>query len=186
MGDSPVHAALAKLTTLLDAMRIPYAVVGAMALNEYGYRRATVDLAILLTADGLARFKQEWLGRGYVERFAGSRGVRDAENDVPIDFLITGDYPGDGKPKDVRFPDPAVEGVRGNRVTLLPLERFLELKLASGISAPHRLRDLADVLEVIRTLDLPEDLAERLAPSVRDKYRELRRAARSAGPGEGR
>ena len=185
-GDSPVHAALAKLTSLLQAMRIPYAVVGAMALNEYGYRRATVGVDVLLTAEGLARFKREWLGRGYVERFAGSRGVRDSENDVPIDFLLSGDYPGDGKPKEVRFPDPAVEGVRGRRVTLLPLERFLELKLASGLSAPHRLRDLADVLEVIRTLDLAEDVAERLALSVRDKYRELWGAARSAGPDEDR
>jgi hypothetical protein len=186
MGDSPVHAALRRLVTRLDEAGIPYALIGAMALNEYGYRRVTVDIDVLLSAEGLARFKQVWLGRGYVERSAGSRGILDTESRVPIDFLLTGEYPGDGKPKDVRFPDPAVEGVRGPEVTLLPLERLLELKLASGLSAPHRLRDLADVLEVIRVLDLSEDLARRLAPSVQDKYRELWRAARSAGPDEPR
>ena len=184
LGESPVHAALEGLVRRLDAMHVPYAVVGAMALNEFGYRRATVDIDLLLTPEGLARFKKEWLGRGYVERFAGSRGVRDTEHGVPIDFLLAGEYPGDGKPKDVRFPDPAVEGVRGAHVTLLPLERLLELKLASGLSAPHRLRDLADVLEVIRVLGLRDDLAERLAPSVREKYRELWRAAQSAGMDE--
>jgi hypothetical protein len=182
LGDSPVHAALWALVQRLEQMRIPYAVIGAMALNEYGYRRATVDIDVLIAADELVRFKSEWLGRGYVERFAGSRGVRDTEHGVPIDFLLTGDYPGDGKPKEVRFPDPKVASVRGARVALLPLERLLELKLASGISAPHRLRDLADVLEVIRARGLGEELAERLAPSVRDKYRELWRAARSAEP----
>ena len=180
-GDSPVHAALAALANRLEEAKIPYAIVGAMALNEYGYRRATVGIDVLLTPEGLASFKENWLGRGYAERFAGSRGVRDTEHGVPIDFLLAGDYPGDGKPKDVRFPDPATEGVRGPHVTLLPLERLLELKLASGLSAPHRLRDLADVLEVIRVLGLDETLAERLAPSVREKYRELWRDAQSAG-----
>jgi hypothetical protein len=186
VGEAPVHAALKSLASRLDELHIPYAIVGAMALNEYGYRHATIGIDVLLTAESLARFKEAWLGRGYVERFPGSRGVRDAEHGVPIDFLLAGDYLGDGKPKDVRFPDPAVEGVRGEHVTLLPLERMLELKFASGISAPHRLRDLADVLELIRTLSLDESMAERLAPSVREKHRELWRAAQSADSDEPR
>lgn len=186
MGESPIHAALGALVRRFNAAKIPYAVVGAMALNEYGYRRATVDIDVLVTAEGLARFREAYLGRGYVERFAGSRGVRDTEHGVPIDFLVAGDYPGDGKPKAVRFPDPAVAGVHGRAVSLLPLERLLEMKLASGMSAPHRLRDLADVLEVIRACRLDAAFSERLDPSVREKYAELWRAARSAGDGEAR
>src|SRR5688572_5131234 len=73
MGESPVHAALNALVRHLDDLRIPFAIVGAMALNEYGHRRATVDIDVLVTAEGLARFKREWLGRGYVEQFGGSR-----------------------------------------------------------------------------------------------------------------
>jgi hypothetical protein len=182
MGTSPVHRALARLVERLDASHIPYALVGAMALNEHGYRRATVDIDVLLTAEGLARFRREWLGRGYVERVPGGRGLRDVEDRVAIDVLLTGEFPGDGRPKDVVFPDPAVAAVRGERLAVLPLERLIELKLASGLSAPHRLRDLADVLELIRLRDLDESLAERLAPSVRPKYLELCRAARSAPP----
>lgn len=186
VGESSVHAALKSLAERLDGLGVSYAIVGAMALNEYGYRRVTVDIDVLLAADGLRRFQQECLGRGYVERFAGSRGVRDTQHDVPIVFLLAGEFPGDGRPKEVHFPDPAAEAVRHGRYSFLPLERLLELKLASGLSAPHRLRDLADVLEVIRVRGLGEDLAERLAPSVRAKYRELWHAARSAGPDEPR
>jgi hypothetical protein len=54
------------------------------------------------------------------------------------------------------------------------------LKLASGISAPHRLRDLADVLELIRILSLPRETAESLDPSVRAKFDELWQAAQAA------
>jgi len=65
-------------------------------------------------------------------------------------------------------------------VRLLPLERLVELKLASGMSAPHRLRDLADALAMIRICDLPAELASSLDESVREKYRELWAAARKA------
>jgi hypothetical protein len=180
MGQSNVHLALAELAQALDADGIPYAIVGAMALNEHGYRRTTEDVDVLLTADGLARFKAAHVGRGWVEKFPGSRGLRDARHGVNIDVVIAGEFPGDGKPKPVRFPDPATVAERGAHVALLPLDKLIELKLASGMSAPHRLRDLADVIELVRIRALPENLAESLDESVRDKYRELWRAAQAA------
>jgi hypothetical protein len=179
MGNAEVQNALKKLTRTLDAIGIPYAIAGAMALNQHGYRRVTVDVDVLLTRDGLERLKHEVLGRGYVEKFPGSKGLRDTEHGVAIDVLLAGDYPGDGKAKPVRFPDPAVVAIRGEHGAFLPLETLIELKLASGLSAPHRLKDLADVLELIRAAELPESLAVRLDPSVRAKYSELWTAAQT-------
>ena len=182
MGEADVQRALEKVARLLDEDGIPYAVIGAMALNAYGYRRVTVDVDILLTPEGLERLKRKHLGLGYVEKFPGSKGLRDTENGVAIDVLLTGEYPGDGRPKPVAFPDPATAAVHGERIALLPLPRLIELKLASGMSAPHRLKDLADVLEVVRILGLPQELAEDLDPSVRDKYLEIWQAARTTDP----
>jgi hypothetical protein len=186
MGEANVQRAMERLARKLDELGIPYAVIGAMALNEWGYRRVTVDVDILVTAEGLSRLKGEALGRGYVERVPGGRGLRDAVAGVDVDFVLTGEYPGDGQPKPVAFPDPEEVAVRGERVALLPLVKLIELKLASGISAPHRLRDLADVLELIRILALPRETAESLDPSVRAKFDELWQAARSADPGPDR
>lgn len=182
MGDSNVQRALERLVSTLEAQKIPYAIVGAMALNEFGYRRVTVDVDVLLTPAGLMAFKAASLGRGYVEKFPGSRGLRDTENGVDIDVLLTGGYPGDGKPKPVSFPDPAKVAVRGTRVALLPLPKLLDLKLASGMSAPHRLKDLADVIELIRAASLPSSLADALDPSVRHKYLDLWSAAQATDP----
>jgi len=173
MGEAEVQKALQKLVEILDADHIPYAIVGAMALNEFGYRRTTVDVDVLLTSDGLAVFKARHLGRGYIEKFPGSRGLRDTEHGVDIDVVLAGSYPGDGKPKPVVFPDPATAADRGARVALLPLPLLLELKLASGMTAPDRLKDLADVQEVIRIGQLPRILANDLDVSVREKYLEL-------------
>jgi hypothetical protein len=38
MGESNVHSALERLVRLLDEHGIPYAVIGAMALNQWGYK----------------------------------------------------------------------------------------------------------------------------------------------------
>jgi len=181
MGQANVQRALEKIGGLLRGEGIAYAVVGAMALNEHGYRRVTVDVDLLLSREGLGAFKAKFLGRGYVEKFPGSKGMRDVENGVDIDVVLAGDYPGDGKPKPVRFPDPAQVAVVGDRVSVVPLATLVELKLASGMSAPHRLKDLADVLELVRVAGLAESFAQELDPFVREKYRELWRAAQGAG-----
>src|SRR5258708_1026490 len=75
MREDKVYKAFLKLTRLLNEAQIPYAVVGAMALNEYGYRRVTTDVDVLLTRQGLEAFKERYLGRGYVEKFPSSKGL---------------------------------------------------------------------------------------------------------------
>ena len=55
----------------------------------------------------------------------------------------------------------------------MTLPNLIELKLASGISNPGRLRDLGDVQEMIRVLKLPSNFADQLNEYVRAKYHEL-------------
>jgi hypothetical protein len=73
----------------------------------------------------------------------------------------------------VRVPSPGQAGIDAGRFRVLDLKHFLELKLASGMTAPHRLQDLADVLRLIGVAGLPRELAEELDPYVREKYDEL-------------
>lgn len=172
-----LYGTLRRLTSRLDAEAISYALVGGMAVGEHGYVRMTEDIDILLTPVGLQRFQERLGGRGYVATHPGAtRSFRDSESAVRIEILVTGDFPGDGKPKPVAFPDPAdvttvVEGIR-----ILNLPALIDLKLASGMSAPHRLRDLADVQDIIRARHLDERFAEQLHPSVRAAYLDLWRA----------
>jgi len=172
MAKDEVHEAMRALCETLERDQIPYAIAGAMALNAHGYQRVTTHVDVLLTKDGLAAFKAAHLGRGWVERFPGSKGMRDTVRGVKIDVLLSGDYPGDGKPKPVRFPDPSV-AIRGSGVMILPIRDLVELKLASGMTNPDRLKDLADVQELIRSADLQLELRNELDPMVRDRYAEI-------------
>jgi hypothetical protein len=84
--------------------------------------------------------------------FTGSRNLRDAQTGVRIEFLVTGEFPGDAKPKPVSFPDPADACMEIEGIDYLRLEPLIELKLASGMTNPNRLKDLAVVQELIRAL----------------------------------
>ncbi len=170
---SAVHRALRKVVERLDEQRIPYAVAGGMALFSHGLRRFTEDVDILVTAEGLEQLHRELEGRGYVPIVAGGRNLRDAELGVRIEFLVAGEFPGDGKPKPVAFPHPDEATVEKEGIRWLTLPALVELKTASGMTNPGRLRDLADVQQLIQVLHLPADFAEQLHTFVQEKYAEL-------------
>jgi len=182
MKQGRLRETLLRLAARLDDEGISCALVGGMALGEHGYVRMTEDIDILLSPRGLELFRERLVGRGYVSTPPGAeRAFRDAESGVRIEVLVSGDFPGDGKPKPVSFPDPARVAIEVDDLRVLSLAAMLDLKLASGMSAPHRLRDLADVQETIKARHLDESFATQLDPSVREKYLELYRAVRDAG-----
>jgi hypothetical protein len=170
---SAVHQTLAKIAQRLDALGVPYAVAGSMALFAHGFRRFTEDLNILVTREGLEEIHRKLEGLGYVPPFTGSKNLRDAESGVRIEFLVAGDYPGDGKPKPIAFPDPSHASVEMEGIHYLRLSSLIELKLASGMTNPLRLQDIVDVQRLIELLHLPGELSAQLHSFVRDKYMEL-------------
>jgi hypothetical protein len=144
-----------------------------MALVAHGYLRTTVDVDILLNQDGLKKAHEALEFLGCLPAFEGSKNLRDTQTGVQIEFIITCGYPGDGNPKPVPFPEPGDAGIEIDGIRYLDLNSLLELKLASGMTNPGRIRDLADVQELIRTLDLPRELSEELNPFVHEKFVEL-------------
>lgn len=168
-GNNAVHKTLRNIAARLDDLGVDYAIAGGMALFFQGFRRFTEDVDVLVTPEGLSLIHDQLEGRGYVRPFAASKNLRDADTRVKIDFLVAGQFPGDGKPGPIAFPAPqdASEEMDGLRV--LKLEPLIQLKLASG-QASHRGGDLNDVQRLIQLLKLPIDFADRLDPSVRAAY----------------
>jgi Uncharacterised nucleotidyltransferase len=182
-GHGRLHTTLRRLVERLGAEDIPYALLGGFALAEHGYPRLTEDIDLLLTPAGLERFYERLVGRGYRPAFPGARtAFRDTETEVRIEFVISGQYPGDGLPKPVAFPDPSTPGVTEevDGIQVLALDKLIEVKLAAGQSAPNRLRDLADVQDLITHLGLSRAFVETLDPSVRDTYHDLWDSAQSS------
>jgi hypothetical protein len=173
-GEDAIFKTLRKIAGRLESIGVPYAIAGGMALHAHGFRRLTVDVDILVTREGLSTLHAKLEGLGYVPPFAGSKNLRDAEYGVRVEFLVAGQFPGDGKPKPVAFPDPAEVGVDIKGVRYLSLPKLVELKLASGMTGGvHRMKDFADVIALIEALHLSAEFANELNAYVREKYLEL-------------
>jgi hypothetical protein len=181
MKQGNLHGALAQLSADLERHGIDYMVIGAVALMAHGYPRFTEDIDLVLTPEALETLHRELMGLGYVPAFEGARKkLRATRANVPVEIIVAGEYPGDGKPKPVSFPVPATASVEIDGVRVVTLEKLVELKLASGMTAPDRLKDLADVQELIKIRGLASDFAERLDPYVREQFLYLSRAVEEA------
>lgn len=165
VGEGILNKTLARLSKDLEAHGIDYAVIGGAALLAHGYPRFTEGIDLVMTTEDRQKFRDEW---------------RSTASGVSIEVMKTGEFPGDGKPKPVSMPRPADASVEINGIKYVTLEKLIELKLASGISASDRLKDLADVQELIKFRQLDADFALKLDPYVRAKYLELEEAVRKS------
>jgi len=181
MGEGTINKTLARLANDLDQRGIDYMIIGAIALLAHGYPRFTEDIDLVMTSKGLQKFHDELVGLGYTPAFAGARKrLRSTTDGVSIEVMTTGEFPGDGKPKPVSMPRPNEASIEIDGIKFVTLEKLIELKLASGMSAPDRLKDLADVQELIKFKHLDADFALKLDPYVRGKFLELEEAVRKS------
>jgi hypothetical protein len=160
-GRDRVHTALRRLVKVLRSAKIPYAIVGAMAVNAHGARRTTDDVDVLLTQQGLDEFRSRFVGENYEQVANRPRRFVDRKNGVTIDVLVAGRFPGSGRPGPIAFPDPEAASEEMGRFSVLNLPQLIQLKLAA-----RRHYDFGDVVLLIRTHNLDESFQEQLHPSV--------------------
>jgi len=153
------------LVKRLNNAGISYALMGGMAVNAHKYVRTTGDVDILLTMEGFNQFKAKFVPKFYDQVSGRSRRLVDKKNSIQIDFLLTGLYPGSGKPGPISFPHPDDVSQEIKKLPVINLRTLVQLKLAA-----RRYRDFGDVVELIRFNDLDESFAEKLHKSVRGDY----------------
>jgi len=162
-----LETARAAASVLADHL-IPHLIVGGIAVQEHGYPRATIDVGMvvpdvldameLLTAD---------LSGPFV-RVPGLEGrVEDKHNGVKVDLLPAGRVLRRGCK--VPFPQPTKDT---EQLQIVTLEELISLKLDSWANSPlNRLKDKADVVELINRRQLPREL--QVAAPIRHLYLEL-------------
>ena len=160
-----VHQTARRLVRRFDKAGIPYAIAGAMAVNLHGARRTTDDVDFLLTQQGFDRVVAEFVGKDTGRVPGRPRRFVDLKNGVTFDILITGRYPGSGKPGPIAFPDPTRASTTIEKTNVLTLDQLIQLKLAA-----HRHYDFGDVVSLIRVHRLDETFAKRLHASVRADF----------------
>ncbi len=164
-GNDPVHQTMRRVVEKLEGANIPYAIVGGMAVNAHRYQRTTGDVDLLLTPEGFAAFRRLFVETDFESIPERKRRFVDRANRVNIDVLVTGLFPGSGRPGPISFPDPANVSETIDDIRFVNLVTLVQLKLAA-----RRYKDFGDVVALIRSNDLDEAFADRLDESVRGDY----------------
>ncbi|HEY2415711.1 MAG TPA: hypothetical protein VGI40_25960 [Pirellulaceae bacterium] len=156
----------------LEAVGIPHAIVGGVAVCLHGYRRNTVDLDLLIRREDQQKVREALEACGY--QWSAERAEFRSPAGMPVQFLLSGEKA--GKDTEVLLPSPdslhATVEIEG--LTVLSLARLIEIKLACGLGSPRRThRDLADVVELISSHHLGRDFARHLHKSLRAAFRKL-------------
>jgi hypothetical protein len=163
--NDPVHQTLRRTVKRLERAGIPYVVVGAMAVNLHGARRTTSDVDVLLTKEGLDRFREEILPKFYKPVQGRPRRFKESKSGVILDCLLTGGYPGFGEPGPIRFPNPDEVAEQIENIRVINLPQLIQLKLAA-----RRHKDFGDVVFLIQTHNLDESFLPKLHPSVQKDF----------------
>jgi hypothetical protein len=161
----PVHQTMYRLARRLEKVQLPYAIVGAMALNAHRYRRTTDAVDVLTTRQGFAEFRERFLGKDYDPVPGRRKRFVERKSQVSVDVLITGLFPCSGKPGPLAYPKPEDVSEKIDNVSVVDLATLTQLKLAA-----RRYKDFGDVVALIRVHSLDEDFADRLHRSVRGDY----------------
>jgi hypothetical protein len=164
-GRDEVHKTMRRLAKRLEKANLPYVVVGGMAVFAHHYRRTTQDVDFLVTPDGFSEFQRLFVPKHYEKVPKRSRRFIDQVNKVSVDFLVTGHFPGSGKPGPISYPDPGDVGQTIEKIHVVDLPNLVQLKLAA-----RRYQDLADVVNLIRFNELDESYLEKLHSSVRGDF----------------
>jgi hypothetical protein len=164
-GKDKVHQTMRRLLRRLKRASIEHVIVGGLAVKAHGYERTTKDVDVLLTREGFEEFKRRFVPKNYVLRPGLKRRFLDRTNQVEVDVLVTGLYPGSGKPGPIAYPDPADVRMEVEKIAILDLVTLIQLKLAA-----RRHQDFADVVNLIRANNLDESFRDQLHESVRQDY----------------
>jgi hypothetical protein len=166
-GTSGLVGSARDAVALLAEHDIPHLIVGGLAVQEHGYPRLTVDVDIVVpdVLEAVKFLTASLTGPFYRVPKVEDR-VEDRRNGVKIDLLPAGKVLRGGCK--VPFPQP---GKVTEQLQIVKLEELVSLKLDSWANNPtRRLKDKADVVELIKYRNLPRNLA--VNPAVRALYTE--------------
>jgi hypothetical protein len=160
-GNDRVHETMRRVAARLEEAGIAYVIMGGMAVNAHGHERTTKDVNFLVTQNGLAEFRRKFVPSTIDAVPRRPQRFLDRETSVTFDMLVTGHFPGSGRPGPIAFPNPADVGEmkKDNRVVNLPT--LIQLKLAA-----RRHQDYADVVNLIHMHKIDEAFLSQLDPSV--------------------
>jgi hypothetical protein len=168
-GSSSLTNTMRKAVRVLAEGGIPSLVVGGYAVQENGYARFTSDVNIVVP--NVAAARERLSINDFRENPGSSMTLTDRYSQIEVDLLPGGGSIGPGP---LPLPLPTVVSTQP---TFADLRILIEIKLSRYLGSPaSRLKDLADVVELMKINDVPRDspLHEAILPTFLKTWDDLR------------
>ena len=166
-----LNMATIDICNTMNKLNIKYALIGGLCLPFYGFNRFTHDIDILIDKSDYKILMSNILGRGYLPKFEGSKGIKNTMYKIPIDFIFNSEKYGN-----FTYPNPKDVRVKRKGIYILDLVSLIEIKLASGLNNKKRTHDIADAHRIIKynidKLNNIDNISK--LKNINDKYIELR------------
>ena len=120
----------------------------------------TDDVDVLLTPDGFAEFRERFVPKDYEPVPGRTAPLHRPANDVTVDILVTGLFPGSGRPGPIAFPIPEPSGEAISKVYYIDLLTLDSAEARRPTPSGFRRRGEPD-----RAHNLDESFLDRLHPS---------------------
>lgn len=158
VGDQTILNIAREVSQAIEAAGCEGGIVGGLAVFLHGYARTTVDVDAYAT--DRRRVGEELVARGFGFDAARKEWTKHG---VPVHLLAPED--------DLGFHPSRYSMLQGART--VTLGDLVSMKLASGSRNVHRMKDLADVVELIKHLKLDKTFTARVAPAYRAEFKRL-------------
>jgi hypothetical protein len=148
------------VTSFFSERKLDYAIIGAFALQAYGYTRATKDIDFITRLDSQPAIVgyMESLGFETLQRTNGFSNHIHAIEAARIDFMYVS-----GRTAETLFSALTFRSVLdGINLPVLSPEHYLALKLFAAQSNPDRKdKDLLDIKELLRVVQIDRSVVEK-------------------------
>lgn len=152
----------------LRAHRFETVLVGDLAMFLHGYRRATTVVEVIVTRESLEFIRSNPEMLGVSLPFPVANHVRDSATQVDIKMALAGN-PRNRVPPHVFLPRPDDCKTEIEGMPVIQLAPLIEMRLAGSLDDSLH-GESVDVIEMIRVLHLPREMADKLNPIVQAKY----------------
>jgi len=164
-----LQKAIKSISNILKQYKINFTIIGGAARNQYGYRKMTEDIDILLAKEDKDKIKNIPIGFLKDESNGRAKVFQLHDPKTRIEIIYDNEISGDGI-HGLKFDNPKNISHNINGDPYITLKNLIMYKLSSGIYGKHRFKDFDDIVELIKINHLKRNYANDFREDLKNKY----------------
>lgn len=157
---------LGEFLTKLRKKKIPFCVIGGLAINAYAEPVVTLDADFVIAADKLKEILPEIKKCWKVKEFEHSINIYSRESDLRIQIQTESSL-------QKCIQKARIKNILGYRIPVASIDDLFTAKIVAASASERReSKRLKDYADILRLIEVKKDLARKLPPEIKKKLRE--------------